>query len=385
MAILPLQAGCRITPACAGRMNFEEVSKMSRIWKTRADLVLLCAIVMAIADPLRVTPQIFNDLYGGVTSQSGHHLIIGAADWAALLVFALIRPELWSIVAMLSGLVLIITAKIIGLPALPGWTMMMVPWLLVNWRHVTLTHKEKRSLVTILPAVFSIWAALILTGHVVDPAMQGQHSIGWVYATSDEALSISDPVQVKVRPGVFLTRRIASIEGERATLSADNANFGEIGNEEFQVDVSKLHTISWATSPKKLIRGLTRRGRFLNLISFESPPKNRLWSEDGRLVAINSFPNGFIASSGGRVVARFPEGFKVLYLAPEGFVSARSSSSRATLLIFNPTPGLIIPGRKSKNYNGGVNSHQSRIDEAVLQSGYWTYYQYSVEQASPFD
>jgi len=230
------------------------MKSLSNVWATRSDIVMIVAIAMMIADPLRVLPQMFNDIYGGATNE-GYNLTIGIADIIGIAVFALIRPELWSIVCMTSGLVIGLAAKSLGAPALPGWFLMFAPWVIRNWRHVTFSSVEKRYMWIAFPAVFGIWATLLFTGHIVDPTMQGPHSVGWVYTTNNDPVTVDSPVQATIRPGVYLTRRVRSIKGESVTLSADNPDFGELSEDELlTVPVSSIKPIAWTFSPRRLVK-----------------------------------------------------------------------------------------------------------------------------------
>jgi hypothetical protein len=58
-------------------------------------------------------------------------------------------------------------------------------------------------------------------------------------------------------------------------------------------------------------------------------------------------------------------------------------SVEVTLLIFNPTPGVVVEGRESHNYTGGILGYQDQIDEKVEAGGSWTYFRYEIVPASP--
>lgn len=210
---------------------------------------------------------------------------------------------------------------------------------------------------------------------------------GWVHYDPERKPEIGSIVYFRI-PDTKIreVKRVAKINSEgELWVEPDNPGISGEGSDNSELyDWVKpewiIGVVSAMLTPARTARWFTQAGRFYNQITFKDPPRDILWMDEVGLVAAGSM----VYQLSGDFVARFPSGFKLLYLTPAGLVASKSEGELVTLLIYNPTPGVIVEGRASHNYTGGIIGFQPQIDGAVEGSGHWTYFQYETEPTSPF-
>jgi len=227
------------------------VNVISKKFQSDPNLFMAIALVAIAVDIVRVLPLTLTDMYLAPAG-GGFHLFLGVADLAMILFMTAATPTLPAILAMIGGAVTGTVVQLVGVPAVSGWVSICVPWLLVNRGQFRLTRKE----------IFGVWAVglvccwgiLVLLGHVVDPGMQGEDSVGWLYDTEEvEQDEIHPGLLVQFRKGPFLfMRRVQSVEGDEVILDADNPSFGE-GYRALKIACSEVTgRVSWLFLPRAL-------------------------------------------------------------------------------------------------------------------------------------
>lgn len=280
--------------------HWADLNPVGKLWSRDHNIFLLIAIVAIVADVLRVLPLTVSNLLTG-SNPAGMALKVGGADFLLAAFLILAHPSLWSIVAIVTGFLAGVTLQATtGCPALSGWFAICLPWLIVNRREFTLSVGERYSLL-IIPALAIGYTALVFTGHVVDPAMQGPTSIGYFYTTSDRTPNVGEAVQAKIAwHGIALpiTRRLDSVEKGLAMLETDDLELGESRGEAMKTPLTNLRPIVWTWSPTRAMRSLTARGRFQNWVEFSYSPAEIRWDPDRKHVAVQDgnmvrvFPGG---------------------------------------------------------------------------------------------
>lgn len=225
---------------------------VSKKFQSDPNLFMAIAVIAIAVDIVRVLPLALTDAYLAPSGAS-YHLFLGVADLAMLLFLTLATPTLPAILAMIGGSVAGTALLLSGVPALSGWVSICVPWLLVNRGQFGLTRKEVLGIWGALMLV-CCWGALVLSGYVVDPGMQGEDSIGWLYGVEEVGREIHPGLLVQFKKGPFLfVRRVQSIEGGEVILSADNPSFGE-GYKALRISRSDVTGgVSWLFSPRALL------------------------------------------------------------------------------------------------------------------------------------
>jgi len=250
-------------------------------------------MALIITDILRVAPLVISELATGTQQSAGNAMFVGLADILVLMILVWVRPRFWPIASACAGMALGVTVKMFfSTPALSGWLAICLPWLIVNWKQFKLTRNEWLMMAKVAP-FYAVWAIVIFTGHLVDPAMQ---QIGWFYGTKPGIVEIGDPVQIKVGPGQYLVRRVAEINNEEQTASllADNANFGAIvPGKALVVRLQKLRAVSWTWSPRKWVQSITHKGQFQNLIELHHDQNDIFPSPSNKWVAVQKGPEIF--------------------------------------------------------------------------------------------
>lgn len=215
------------------------------------NLFLAVAVVACVIDIMRVMPLMLADAYLAEGSP-GTHLYLGVADGMMLLFLFAATPRIAVLMAMVGGSVLGIVIQVAGLPALSGWISISIPWILANRRAFDLSARERLHLMIAILFVLG-WGALIWTGHVIDPGMQGENSIGWLYGVKpvDE---LHPGLLVQFHKGNFLfVRRIQEISDDEVVLAADNPDFGEDYKQLRVPESDVTGQVSWLFYPTRII------------------------------------------------------------------------------------------------------------------------------------
>lgn len=285
------------------------------LWNRDHNRFFLIAGVAILVDFLRVLPLTISNLIAGDVQPAGLALKIGAADFALAIFLLLAHPTTKSGLAIVFGFLAGVTLQAVTkCPALSGWLAICLPWLLVNRKEFALSRNEWRLCWTVLPVTFIGYFGFVLSGHVVDPAMQGTHSIGWFYFTESHVPTVGEAVQTRIPwHGISLpiTRRFASVKKGFAVLEADNLEFGELCGESkklLRVPLASLRPISWTWSLKRAWRARTAEGRFLNGLELTNAPTRLTWSPDHTAVAVEKENQTSIYDRRGVLVATLERG-----------------------------------------------------------------------------
>lgn len=228
---------------------------ISKKFQSDPNLFMAIALIAIAVDIVRVLPLALTDAYlASPAGGGGFHFFWGVADLAMLFFLVTATPTLPAILAMIGGALAGTVLLVVGFPALSGWVSICVPWLLVNRGQFGLTRKEAFGVWGAVGLV-CCWGALVLSGHVVDPGMQGEDSIGWLYDTEEVGEDEIHPgLLVQFRKGPFLfVRRVRSVEGDEVILGADNPSFAE-DYKALKISRSEVTgRVSWLFLPRALL------------------------------------------------------------------------------------------------------------------------------------
>lgn len=212
---------------------------------------------------------------------------------------------------------------------------------------------------------------------------------GWVHYDPAMKPQVGNIVYFRIpNTRVHEVKRVTKINNGKLWVEPDNPGVSGEGSDNSDLykwlcPESVIGVVDAIGTPTRAIRWFTAEGRFRNWVELKTSPKDILWMEEEGLVAVGNQ----VHRLSGDLVARFPIGYRVLYLSPVGVVGVKSEgeieSVEVTLLIFNPTPGVVVEGRESHNYTGGILGYQDQIDEKVEAGGSWTYFRYEIVPASP--
>lgn len=216
------------------------------------NLFLAIALVACVVDAMRVMPLMLADT-SLIERTPGIHLFLGIADALMLLLLFAATPKIAVLVAMVVGSAIGIAIQVIGLPAFSGWISISIPWILANRRAFDLSARERLHLMIAILFVLG-WGALIWTGHVLDPGMQGKNSVGWLYGVKP-VNELHPGLLVQFRRGNFLfARRVQEISGDEVVLAADNPDFGE-DYKQLRVPESDITgQVSWLFYPARFTK-----------------------------------------------------------------------------------------------------------------------------------
>lgn len=211
----------------------------------------ICIIAMAV-DSMRVLPLALVDLSLN-QDDANLHLFLGPADFILIAFFLLATPKIEALLAITCGVVTGISLRAVGFPAVSGWIFISVPWILSNRKHFHLSRKERVQL--LLATLFiSLWMIPVFTGHVVDPAMQGKDSVGWIYGAQASPKELHHGLLIQFeKNGQSFIRRIHAIEGDELVLWSDNKYFGE-DYRELRIKKGDVRgEVCWLFHPSRLL------------------------------------------------------------------------------------------------------------------------------------
>ncbi len=303
---------------------------VSKRFQLDPNLFMAIAFVAIAVDVVRVLPLTLTDAYL-VSTGADFHLFLGVADLGMLFFLAAATPTLPAILAMVGGAIVGIVLQVAGVPALSGWVSICTPWLLANRRQFEPTRKEMLTLVGAIVLILC-WGVLVISGHVVDPGMQGEDGIGWLYGVTGEfgEDEIHPGLLVQFRRGPFLfVRRIREIKGDRIVLASDNGQFGE-GHRGLEILTSDVTgKVSWLFHPGRLGNGLWKKQAIVVGMAAEKlpvPNASALYYNPRINAWVVVGPDWSVIQSGGG--------------KPVVLGTALSSTAESTLTIYDPYQGF---------------------------------------------